>query len=98
MLFCNVLFHEPCPLFAMIFASARRATPLILCVHVYAAIAIYSFQRATPINSLLQDSKNANLAVRQGILLCKSTCSRFIACTNPLLPIQATFLCLQVYR
>jgi len=51
------VYHEPRILFAMILillaACAQRAMPLISCVHMYAAIAIYSLHRTTPINPLL---------------------------------------------
>ena len=38
--------------------------------------------------------RSSTPAVCQGIFMC----SRLIACTKPLPPIQATFLCLQAYR
>ena len=50
----TVIYHEPCPLFAMIFACYKymESQTSYFCVH-YAKISYYSVHRATPINPLL---------------------------------------------
>ena len=77
---CNFCFMTHAYFSKQLAANTWRAPPFISFVHMHATISISSWHRAMPINLLLlQEFYPCGM---QGIF----TCSRLIACTNPLSP------------
>ena len=89
------IFREPPALFEIIICwmQAHGQPHLLFCVHMGMQQSIFKTYTAVPINPFLLQS--ATLVVFPGREYYSAVRA---ACTKPLPPLRATFLCLQVYR